>query len=75
MKEPEWVVAVEGDRTTFLQEAPGGFFGFGTLEAATRFKSFAEAEQYMGLKGVTWSWAVREDKVEEWLVMRALAKH
>lgn len=70
----QWVIVMEGINVRFLREGKGGFFGFGILEDATRFKSFAEAERYMGLKGITWSWAVREDKVEEWLVMRALAK-
>lgn len=71
---PKWVILMEGATISFLREASSGFFGFGALAEATRFESFAEAERYLGLKGVTWSWAVREDLVEEWKVMRALSK-
>lgn len=70
----QWVAIMEGDSLTFLREDANGFFGFGLLDRATRFKSFAETERYIGLKGITWCWPVREDKVEEWKVMRALAK-
>lgn len=69
---PQWVVVMEGAKLTFLYETKDGLFGFTSLDKATRFESFEEGERYIGLKGITWCWPVREDLIEEWLVMRAL---
>lgn len=39
-----------------------------------RFKTRKDAYQHAGLTGMTWLWAVREDRAEAWLVARELGR-
>ena len=41
-------------------------------DSADEFESYEEAERIMGLSGITWAWSVRKDRLQEWLVMKAL---